>query len=350
MDGMPDDNVQRMAETGTSHLMFGGITKTVAMNLLVIPILLGFASEGWAAGPKSRRNGTDDGNYALSIQAGGLQRHYVVHVPDNSLGDKLLPVVIVFHGGGGTANEVMWETGWTGKADREGFLAVFPEGTPPISTIRPSFLLNPQTWNDGSNRATVGAVRRKIDDVGFVNALIDDLIARYQVDEHRIYATGFSNGASMAFRVGRELSHRIAAVSPVAGSDWLEQPMLRETVSLLYLTGTADPLNPVDGGEIMLGSRSMGRKPPVRHFIEEWVKMLACFQDQKVICEKDGVVGRVHSRCKGGSEVIFYTVEEMGHVWPGGRSHLPESIVGKTSDKINANEVIWEFFRTHSKK
>ncbi|MGO9568503.1 MAG: alpha/beta hydrolase family esterase [Desulfomonilaceae bacterium] len=330
--------------------MYRGIAKAVAMNMLAITILLGFASGGGAAEPESSRNGADAGNYALSIQVNGLQRHYVVHVPGNHVGNKPLPVVIVFHGGGGTAKNIMWGTEWTGKADQEGFLAVFPEGTRPIPSERPSFLLNPQTWNDGSNRAPVGAVLRKIDDVGFVRALIDDLIARYNVDQHRIYATGFSNGASMAFRVGRELSHRIAAIAPVAGADWLEQPMIRESVSLLYLSGTADPLNPLKGGEIRLGSRSMGHKPPVRQLIQKWVKMLGCSHDQKVICDKDGVKGRAYSRCKDGAEVIFYTVEGMGHAWPGGRSLLPESIVGKPSDRINANDIIWEFFRNHPKK
>ncbi|MBF0476058.1 MAG: hypothetical protein HQK59_09535, partial [Deltaproteobacteria bacterium] len=166
--------------------------------------------------------------------------------------------------------------GLSGKADQEKFLAVFPEGSRPNPLIRARFMGNPQTWNDGSNRSNVGATQRKVDDVGFVNALIDDLISRFRVDEHRIYATGFSNGASMVFRLGRELSRRLAAIAPVAGSDWMMQTMVARPISLLYITGDADPLNPINGGDMLLGWRVIGYKKPVREQIQRWVTMLGC--------------------------------------------------------------------------
>jgi polyhydroxybutyrate depolymerase len=189
------------------------------------------------------------GDHTFDIQVGGLERRYIVHVPPGYDGSKPGPVILMFHGGGGTAQGAMRETRWAAKADKEGFLAVFPEGTRPDPSQPARFAGNPQTWNDGSSRLNVGAAERKVDDDGFVRALLDDLAARFAVDTRRIFVTGFSNGASMSFRIGRELANRVAAIAPVAGADWADEPPKPvRPVPLLYITGTADPLNPIDGG------------------------------------------------------------------------------------------------------
>jgi len=290
------------------------------------------------------------GDYTQEIVVNGLKRSYLVHVSVNYNNKKPIPVVIMFHGAGGTGQVAMKETGWDKKADQENFLAVFPDGTRPDPSKRARFRDNPQTWNDGSNRANVGATQRRIDDIAFVNALIDDLISRFSVDQHRIYATGFSNGSSMAFRVGRELSNRIAAIAPASGSDWLDKPSISRPISLLYITGTADSLNPMNGGEQKLLGRVIGKKPSVQEQIQKWVEMLGCPRSHQVIMDKDGVKGIAYGPCKEGSEVVYYTIEGMGHTWAGGKSVLPAFMVGATSDKINANDIIWEFFQKHPKK
>jgi polyhydroxybutyrate depolymerase len=273
-----------------------------------------------------------------------------VHVPPGYDGKTTIPVVIMFHGGGGKARGAMQETGWSAKADKGNFLAVYPEGVPRDLTRRGSFVANPQSWNDGSARSLLAAAQQNIDDVGFVNVMLDDLGTKFRIDPHRLYATGFSNGASMAFRAGRELSARLAAIAPVAGSDWLDEPKPAQPLSLLYLTGTEDPLNPFEGGKITLGAKSAGKKPPVREFIRKWVQLLGCAPEPKTIHDRDGVKGVAYTSCHENAEVVFYTVAGMGHFWPGGMSHLPERIVGKSSNKISATDVIWEFFQKHPKK
>jgi polyhydroxybutyrate depolymerase len=147
---------------------------------------------------------------------------------------------------------------------------VFPEGTSPDASRPGRFRDNPQTWNDGSKRPNVGAAIRGVPDIEFVSAMLADLKVLFSVDERRIYATGFSNGASMAFRVARELSPIIAAAAPVAGSDWLNETNPECPVPLLYITGTADPLNPVRGGEIYIGQRAFGTKPATQEMIGKW--------------------------------------------------------------------------------
>lgn len=315
--------------------------------LLGTIILLGGANgaTGQAASTKPTKMHSGDNTIELTVD--GLKRRYIVHVPAGYDGKTPVPVVIMFHGGGGKARGAMQETSWSDKANKEKFLVVYPEGVPRDPTRRASFVSNPQSWNDGSARSVLGAAQKNIDDVNFINSLLDDLTVRFRVDPRRIYATGFSNGASMTFRAGRELSARLAAIAPVAGSDWLEQPAPTHPVSLLYITGTQDPLNPIDGGDISIGARPMGKKPPVREFIQKWVKMLGCAPAPGVIHDKDGVQGVAYTACHEKAEVVFYTVAGMGHFWPGGMSHLPERVIGKSSDKIIATDVIWEFFQKH---
>ena len=328
---MPEGDIRRAVASGAA-ILFGCLTGIVAPAASTTPTKM------------------QPGDHKFELLHQVHTRHYVVHVPPGYAGKTPVPVVIMFHGGGGKARGAMEETGWSAKADKENFLAVYPEGLARDPARRASFVANPQSWNDGSQRAIVAASQKNIDDVGFVNAMLDDLDAKFRIDPRRVYATGFSNGASMTFRAARALSARLAAIAPVAGSDWLDEPRPAQPLSLLYLTGTEDPLNPLEGGEITLNEKPAGNKPPVREFIHKWVQLLGCASEPKIIYDKDGVKGIAYTACHGNAEVVFYTVAGMGHFWPGGMSHLPERVVGKSSNKISATDVIWEFFQKHSKK
>lgn len=294
---------------------------------------------------------TGPGNQTLTLKVGGMERRYVVHVPKGYDNTRPAPLVIMFHGGGGTARATMYETGWAQKADKEGFLAVFPEATPPDPTRPPHFGSNGQIWNDGSGRWHAG--RKNIPDVAFINAMLDDLIARFAVDRRRIYATGFSNGASMAFRVGVELSARIAAIAPFAGSLWFKEPKLAGPVSLYYITGDADPLNPLGGGtpKFATGAASwdmlMEPKPPAGEFVAAWARALGCQADPNPAPGSAGVTTLIYGGGRDGAEVRFTVINGHGHIWPGGKNLLPEAMVGKASDKFNATDAIWDFFEKH---
>jgi polyhydroxybutyrate depolymerase len=292
------------------------------------------------------------GDHSLTLRVGDLERRYLLHVPPNYDGQKPVPIVIMFHGGGGTGRGAMRETGWTDKADKEGFLAVFPEATPPDPTQPSRFRTNGQIWNDGSGRFHAG--QKNVPDVVFINAMIDDLIARFNVDRRRIYATGFSNGASMTFRVGAELSARIAAIAPFAGALWIKQPNLERPISLYYITGDADPLNPFEGGAPKFATGGASRemasqaKPPVREHVTTWVRLLGCQAEPKQTLTSPGVTTEVYSGGRDASEVLLAIIKDHGHVWPGGKNQLPESWVGKASDKFRATDTIWEFFERHA--
>jgi len=276
---------------------------------------------------------------------GRLERRYIVHVPRSHDGKTAIPAVMMLHGGGGTARAAMRETAWTAKADEAGFLAVFPEATGPDPRAPGSFAGNPQTWNDGSGRFHSGSTN--VDDAGFIRALLDELIARFSVDARRIYVTGFSNGASMAYRVGLELSGRIAAIAPISGHLWLKDPPPLRPVPLISIAGLADPLNPPDGGAVRTPGGGVELRPPLGDSVLRWSKWNGCPPAPVVIHDADGVRGIVYSPCRQDSEVAFYTVEGLGHTWPGGGSLLPERVVGRTSGRLRANDVIWRFFEKH---
>ena len=184
--------------------------------------------------------------------------------------------------------------------------------------------------------------------------MLDRITADYNIDPKRIYVTGFSNGASMAFRVGSELTDRVAAIAPNAGACWTKDLKLSGCVSLCYITGTSDKLNPLDGGfpKLAFGGKNQGgqKKPPVQDTIEKWVEALECTGTTTSDSTNAGVRTRYYGPSRHGSEVKYITVEGLGHHWAGGTSQAPEFLVGKNSDAIQATDVVWEFFVAHPKK
>ncbi|MFP5356346.1 MAG: alpha/beta hydrolase family esterase, partial [Gemmatimonadota bacterium] len=178
-------------------------------TLALILLLAQWVPFGDADAQRSRRRDrVSDDRQTLSHD--GRTRRYVVRVPARiARSNALVPMVIVLHGGGGNASNAESMTGFTRKAEREGFIVVYPEGT---ARGRVPLL----TWNAG--HCCGHAMEQRVDDVGFINALIDKLQSTHRIDPDRIYVTGMSNGGMMSHRLGIELSQRIAAIGPVVGA------------------------------------------------------------------------------------------------------------------------------------
>lgn len=287
-----------------------------------------------------------NGTQHLTIPTAERERQCTVHVPAHCTGEEKYPLVFFFHGGGGSAQSVIDETDWIQKADQEGFLIAFPEGTPRHPNRKARFVGNPQTWNDGSERTGLDAVAMGIDDVAFVEALLDMLIDNYPVDPRRVYTTGFSNGASMSFRLARELSNRFTAVAPVAGVDWQEQPVPTHPVPLLYIVGTADPKSPYFGGEIHIGDKFYGTKPPTQKMMETWAGYFTPSYTTTTTVMPSGAIRTRYSSPEGIEAVTCIAIPEHGHHWPGGNSKLPEWLAGENNSQMNATDIIWDFFKT----
>lgn len=165
----------------------------------------------------------------------GIERSYVVRLPGPGLAaDRRLPLVLVLHGGAGDAATIEAATGFTDKARLEKFIVVYPEGSG-------RFGHKLLTWNAG--HCCGHAMENKVDDTGFIRALIDRLTAEYPVDPRRIYATGISNGGMMTHRLGIELPDRIAAIAPVAAAVFGDERKPANPVSALMINGRLDTVS-----------------------------------------------------------------------------------------------------------
>ena len=132
-----------------------------AVFMLLALLLLGLALPARAGERGARwrdmlRGTRSQDEQRITLTVDGLTREYVAHVPPSYEAQTPMPVVIMLHGGGGTAEAEITGTGLTRKADAVGFLAVFPEGLRPHPERPAKFVGNPQTWNDGSGRFWAG--------------------------------------------------------------------------------------------------------------------------------------------------------------------------------------------------
>jgi len=281
-----------------------------------------------------------------------LDRTYHIHIPSLNNESRQLPLVIALHGRGGTGElmAIVTRKEFDKLADRDGFFVVYPDGVE----------LN---WNDGrmDEEANDRAHRENIDDVGFISALIDTMINDYNIDPERVYITGISNGAIMSYRLACELSHKIAAIAPVDGN--IPHMLYNECnparpVSLLAINNVNDPLVPYEGGNIYSSIRkiNLGKVLSVNESIGFWVKRNHCSPDPVVTEEPDvdpddgtRVTRKEYTDGIDGTEVVLFSVKGGGHTWPGGFQYLPVWIVGKTCRDFNASQVIWYFFKNHSR-
>jgi len=273
------------------------------------------------------------------------QRHALLREPTRSVAGGARPAVLLLHGAGGTARLALGNTGWAELADREGVLLVYPEGTRRDPATPPMFLQNPQAWNDGSGRGHTA--RTGVDDVGFLAALLDRLVASHDADPARLYVAGFSNGAAMTFRAGAELAGRVAAIGPVAGHCWVTPPVSSTPVPALMIFGGVDPLNPVEGGEVKTPWATAEYHPPVLESFDRWRVFNGCAGPPTQIHAIDGVREFHATGCPAAAEVRCMIVEDLGHHWPGGPRLLPPWVAGPASTRLDGAAALWAFFRTH---
>src|SRR5712691_11431037 len=169
----------------------------------------------------------EPGNHTRSLEVDMRTRTFLVHVPSSYDGKKPFPVVLAFHGGGSNAEQMVRFCGLNETADKHGFIVVYPNGTGRLEKLL--------TWNGGN--CCGYAMRNRIDDVAFTKALLDDLAKVVKVDTKRVYATGMSNGAIMAYRLASELSDRIAAIAPVGGPMGKEKCAPKRPVPVIHFHG-----------------------------------------------------------------------------------------------------------------
>ena len=261
-----------------------------------------------------------------SITHDGIQRDYIVYIPEIYDGSTAVPLVLNFHGFGSSASQQMFYGDFRDIADTEGFLLVHPEGTT---------LIGNQFWNVG-----FPGISSTIDDVGFTEALIDELATLYTIDLDRVYATGMSNGGFMSFLLACQLSEKIAAVASVTGSmtqDTFDDCNAQLPTPVLQIHGTEDDVVLYNENNLSL---------PIPDVISYWVDHNNCETTPTTTTLPDVDVSDgstiEYSVYEDGDNGI--TTEHMkviggGHTWPG-------SILNSagTNQDIDASMEIWLFF------
>lgn len=275
--------------------------------------------------------------YEGRLRVDGRERGYLVDLPPAYDGRRALPLVIVFHGGGGSGQRVRQQTGMSELARREGFIVVYPDGS---GRMRGRLL----TWNAGT--CCGHAQDRGIDEVAFVRAMLDSLQATLRIDPARVYATGISNGGMMAYLAACALGGRIAAIGVVAGEMTVDDCRPPRPVAVLAIHGTADDHLPFNGGR---GEAALDPHDtrPVSYAIDSWRRIGGCAATPSVT--RQGVVTHTrHAGCAGGTAVELYAIEGGVHSWPGadppraGRRRRDAP-----SGALDATRVIWAFFAAH---
>lgn len=283
---------------------------------------------------------TRAGDYNFSIQHGGMTRTYRVHVPARYDPAMPAPLLVALHGAGRSMEDPAHDGyyGLAAKSEREGFIAVFPAAYGKPGDARSA------AWNAGH---CCGSARdQNVDDVGFIRQVVTNVFRQFSVQRDRIYATGMSSGAMMAYRLACELPEIFRAVAPVAGTDNTAACTPRAPVSVLHLHAKNDSNVPFAGGAMQDASDKTRATAftSVPETVAKWAQLNGCSATPRRILDKSGAYCEAHSWCQGQAEVQLCVTDNGGHSWPGAKKPPGGE---SPSQALSAPDVMWAFFNRH---
>ncbi|MGH2633849.1 MAG: extracellular catalytic domain type 1 short-chain-length polyhydroxyalkanoate depolymerase [Tepidiformaceae bacterium] len=295
----------------------------------------GAATEAVATGCDTPTAG---GTTTLALSIDGQQRTVIVHVPSGYSGTEAVPLVLNMHGSGSTASGEEAFTGMDATADANQFIVAYPQGAIAAGS---GF-----DWNvSGQPLIGGGAVPASApDDVSFLTRLVTALGQRYCIDSNRVYATGFSGGARMASQLGCDAANVFAASAPVSGLRLPSPCPNTRPEPVLSFHGTADPVDPYNGN----GQKYWTYSVPTA--AQDWATRDNCAPTPAASQPEATVTLRTYTSCRGSSSVELYSITGEGHEWPGGPalSAALRKELGPQTTAINADTVMWAFFKKHT--
>ena len=262
----------------------------------------------------------------------GATRMHKVYLPANFSDNS--PLVLNLHGYTSNAFQQVFYTNMNAVAEENDFVVVFPDGTTDQYGIT--------FWNSE-------ILGESVNDLGYLEALIDSMILNYNIDPNRVYMCGMSNGGFMSYYSACELSDRIAAIASVTGTmnnAILDNCNPERAVPVLEIHGTADGTVPYNGAS---STGSFQTMMPIEEVVDFWVNHNNCTLESELELEDISTSDMstvTHFKYTGGdngSSVEHYRINEGGHTWPGSIIPLPS-----TNHDIIASEVIWDFFKQYT--
>jgi polyhydroxybutyrate depolymerase len=312
-----------------------------------------------------------------------VERDYSVRLPKGYDAKQHYPVVVLLHGLNQEADDVQRLTRFDELADKDSVITVYPSalhGRWNIGVRAPE-QQRPMGMGPGRRRGGYGypgggypgggypgggrpggggqqdpnrrpnqdRTQTPVDDISFFSQMLDKLGTTFSVDSSRIYAAGLSDGGFMSLHLGCALSDRFAAVAAVGAA--MPKTLIclpSRPVPLIMINGTEDPIVHYGGGT------EKNRNLPiisVEDSAKAWAKIYRCEEKpehSKLPKSKGGMETKVdtYNGCQQNAQVVLYSVKGGGNTWPGGEQYEVEKTIGKTSEDLNANEVIWSFFAT----
>jgi polyhydroxybutyrate depolymerase len=292
------------------------------------------------AGSKASELAKGTGTFTRNTgMIGGRPRAFFLYEPRDLKPGA--PLLFMFHGGGGDGGAAREATGGEFEilADRFGFVVAYPDGIA-------------RSWNGCRKMQNSTRERRGIDDVGFVEAIIAQEIARHKIDPKRVFAVGHSNGGAISYRLLLERPNAIAGIAAISSNlpaadndDCQPMPMPKP---VMVINGTADPVSPYNGGTNGRGTnngRTQSTDDTVRYFAN--INGLGDPPQTERLPHKNNSdptwVEQVSWAAPGKPAVVLYTIHGGGHVVPQPYWHFPRNVGPQTED-LDAPAVIWDFF------
>lgn len=274
-----------------------------------------------------------------SVAAEGRDRTYTAVVPDNL--EHGAPLWVALHGSRMDSAGMRSATGYQldELAAEHGFVVVYPDG-------------HEMTWHDCRADTSYAARIDGVDDVTFLEALVDEVAREYSLDTTRVYGLGFSNGAHMLYRMAAESPGTFAGIEVNAAN--VSTPgtstcgPITEPLPVILVEGTGDPINPYEGGEAGMFGQNLG-------------SVLSAEESALTLAQTNGVAGDMRRSVVGGevgepgavtltvygqstdAPVLLYSVEGGGHAVPNPVTILPR-VMGGGTDHLNAPAAAWELF------
>lgn len=246
-------------------------------------------------------------------------RKYTVYAEGISSNQTPAPLLLVLHGAGSSILSMIQATNFNSIAGDAGFLVVYPEGHQAL-------------WNFGGECEMAHPERP--DDIHFIKYVLEELGKKYNIDEKRIYVTGFSMGGFFSYYLAAKMPDTFAAIAPVAATmpRYLSNIQNVKSIPVLIELGTKDSSVPYEGS----GSGNCGTLSGMET-IQFWAKVNSCDENPSTTYLPDNGIDYLQIRidefnnCNSPFETKLISVEGGSHRW-------------YNNSEINISQIIFDFF------
>jgi polyhydroxybutyrate depolymerase len=280
------------------------------------------------------------GTTTHTVTVDGHERSYLLYIP-RELPTGKVPLVVMMHGALGNGQQAQTAYGWDQKADEQKFLVAYPNG------LHRSWVV--------SDGCCGPSVNEGVNDVAFIEQMVEDIVATNPIEVDKVYATGISNGGMLAYRLACD-TDTFTAIGVVAATQLGECSQPRPT-SVLHIHGTADQTVPYQGGPGKRDNAGQGRNPadtagpPIEQLIASWKTINDCQPPDTTV---NGSVTTAAAVCEQGRAVTLIAIDGAGHQWPGSANANPRAEkllnLDPPSTALNATNTLWQFFSGISAK